>query len=163
MDKIRKFYRWLFKIEEYVGMLLLVSMVLTVILQVLFRYVIGKPLQWTEELSRFLFVWLIMLEIGHCIPTGSHARVEVFVDMMPEKAKKCLCLVMRVLTLLLFIYLIPHAWQMTVAQHKVLSTALQIPFSFVYGSVLLGAILVVLHLVESFLLDIFPEKEGNKI
>lgn len=160
MEKVKKFYHGLFILEKYIGMALLIAMVVAVVLQVVFRYVVGKPLTWTEEASRFLFVWLIMLQVGHCIKEKAHIKVEMFVDLMPRKIQWILDKVMKVIALVFFLYLIPYAFQLTVAQHKILSTALQIPYSYIYGTVGIGSILVVLHIIESLLFDTFPKKEG---
>lgn len=44
MKAVKKFFRGLFVVEKYVGMALLIGMVVSVVLQVLSRYVVGKPL-----------------------------------------------------------------------------------------------------------------------
>lgn len=153
MKAVKKFFRGLFVVEKYVGMALLIGMVVSVVLQVLSRYVVGKPLNWTEEASRFLFIWLIMLMIGHCIPVKAHMKVELFVDLLPQRLQIILTVFMKLATLAFFIYLIPHTWKLALAQHRVRSTALQLPYSYIYGSVTLGSVLAALHMIENLLFD----------
>lgn len=159
MEKIKKLYRGLFIAEEYAGMALLIGMVVSVVLQVVFRYIIGKPLGWTEEASRFFFVWLIMLEIGHCIAVKAHMKVELFVDLFPWKIQLVLMTFMKIATLVFFIYLIPHTWKLAVAQYKIKSTAMQLPYSYIYGSVTMGAVLSALHMIENLLFNTKWKKE----
>ncbi len=48
-------------VTEYVVSVLLVIMVVVVFLQVIFRFVIHASLPWSEELSRYILVWLSFL------------------------------------------------------------------------------------------------------
>ena len=95
MNQIKKFYHGLFRVEEWLGRALLFAMIFVVVIQVFFRYIMHRPLIWTEEASRFLFVWLIMLEMGHCVATKGHVKVELFIDLMSEKWKRRFTTVMR--------------------------------------------------------------------
>lgn len=161
MNSVKKFYHYLSKIEEYLGLFLLVAMIVSVVLQVFSRYIMGKPFVWTEEASRFFFVWLIMFEMGYCIKKRAHIKVELFVDMMPAKVQLALNVIMKVLTMGFFVYLIPYSVQLAMAQHKIISTALQLPYSWIYGSVAIGSVLVLLHLIESLLFDTFPQRKED--
>ncbi|MGI5965975.1 MULTISPECIES: TRAP transporter small permease [Anaerotruncus] len=163
MNQIKKFYHGLFRVEEWLGRALLFAMIFVVVIQVFFRYIMHRPLIWTEEASRFLFVWLIMLEMGHCVATKGHVKVELFIDLMSEKWKRRFTTVMRGLSLLFFLYLIPYSLQMAIAQHKIRSTALNMPYSYIYGMVTVGSVLVVLHIIELFLFDTFRKKEDSTL
>src|SRR5215217_5315414 len=62
--------------------LLLASLVALTIavtfLQVLFRYVLGSSLTWSEELSRYVFVWIIFIGVSVATRRGEHILVDVF-------------------------------------------------------------------------------------
>ncbi|MEJ2134846.1 MAG: TRAP transporter small permease subunit [Desulfofustis sp.] len=36
-------------------------MVISILLQVFFRYVMNAPLYWSEEIARYAFVWLVFI------------------------------------------------------------------------------------------------------
>jgi C4-dicarboxylate transporter DctM subunit len=67
--------------------LLLVAMVGVSILQVFMRYVLDTPLAWPEELSRWAFLWLVMLGCVTVTRTGSHIRMSMFVHLLPARAR----------------------------------------------------------------------------
>ena len=52
---------------------------------------------------------------------------------------------------------------MAIAQHKIRSTALNMPYSYIYGMVTVGSVLVVLHIIELFLFDTFRKKEDSTL
>ena len=45
-------------VNDAVVVVLFLAMTITVIIQVFFRFVIQSPLRWTEELARYLMIWL---------------------------------------------------------------------------------------------------------
>lgn len=68
-----------------VGAALLLFAVLTIILaQIVARYVIGISMPWSEELSRLLFVWLIMLAAAH----SQHIKVSLVEDWLSGRARR---------------------------------------------------------------------------
>ena len=53
-------------------------LVLVVFFQVIARYVFNQPPAWSEELARYLQVWIILLASPLCIRKGSHLAVDYF-------------------------------------------------------------------------------------
>jgi TRAP-type transport system small permease protein len=74
--------RWL----EVVTSTLLVAMVLVILAQVLFRYVLNLSLAWTEEVGRYLFVWICLLGASLAYRMGQHSGYETVVQALPRKA-----------------------------------------------------------------------------
>lgn len=63
------------------------AMTLIIFLQVISRYVFNSPLVWSEELSRYLFVWISFLAIADAVRTKSHIALSVLTDKMSEDKK----------------------------------------------------------------------------
>ena len=57
------------------------------LLQVASR-LLGAPVPWTEEATRYLFVWMIFLGLAAGFRTVESARVTVFIAMMPEYLRR---------------------------------------------------------------------------
>ncbi len=49
------------KINDAAVVGLFFAMTVTVLIQVFFRFVLQSPLRWTEELARYLMIWLVLL------------------------------------------------------------------------------------------------------
>jgi len=65
--------------------LLLGLIVVIMFAQVLFRYVFNNSLAWSEELIRFLFVWLTFFGGALVIRDKAHIAVEFFIERLPAK------------------------------------------------------------------------------
>ena len=63
-------------------------MTVVVFLQVVFRYVLTQPLHWSEEVARYLFVWLSILGATLGLQKRGHFGLDVFYRMLPDRARR---------------------------------------------------------------------------
>ena len=64
---MKKILHWLDdKLEEFVIVMCLIAMTLIMGIQVFCRYVLGMSLSWSEELTRYLFIWSGFLSVSYC-------------------------------------------------------------------------------------------------
>lgn len=77
-------------VVERVCVALLVILGLDVWLGVLVRYVIPLPLTFTEELARYLMIWMALLAVSSGIVHREHIGVEVIFERMPAWARRWL-------------------------------------------------------------------------
>jgi len=63
------------QVENVLAICLLAAIIVDVLLQVLFRYVLSNPLSWSSEVATYLFAWLTL--IGIAIAQRDHAHIEV--------------------------------------------------------------------------------------
>jgi TRAP-type C4-dicarboxylate transport system permease small subunit len=54
-----------------------------VIYQVAGRYLFGNPPSWTEEMARYLQVWLVLLAAPICLARGMHLSVDYLTPKLP--------------------------------------------------------------------------------
>ena len=65
-EQLKKIYVFFFKYSLEIALVfLLVAMTLTVFSQVIARYIFEAPLSWSEELARFILIWLSMLSAAY--------------------------------------------------------------------------------------------------
>lgn len=69
---------------EFTGGFILVVATLITILQVFFRYVLRIPFIWSEEFSRFLFIWIVWLGAALGVARGKHMVIDFIRDRLPE-------------------------------------------------------------------------------
>ncbi len=76
--------RFLQEAEERLGAVLLILLLAMVLVQI-FSRTVGWTIVWTEESSRFLFIWIILLGVSAGIQHGSHIGTDLFVHLLPRK------------------------------------------------------------------------------
>lgn len=73
--------KFLNNLEEYFCVWTLAIMTLVVFVQVVMRYVFANSLSWSEELARFIFLWLSWVGASYAVRERSHFRVEMLMDL----------------------------------------------------------------------------------
>lgn len=66
---------------------LLTGIVLLTFAQVLFRYVFQTSLAWTEELARFMFIWLAALGAAYAFKKRAHFLLRFLVDKLSVRKR----------------------------------------------------------------------------
>ena len=89
---------------------MLACTVLLTVLQVFFRYVVGDPLSWSEELSRWLFVWTVYLGWPLLISKHKHMRLEFLIGRVDEDKARWLNLFSQVIVAAACWAMMFHGW-----------------------------------------------------
>lgn len=133
--------------------LLLVAMVVIVILQIVFRYVLNDSLSWTEEVSKTMMAWTAFLVAPWAYRVGANVRIELFVDAFPDAMRRFMALALNLLVLWIvavFLYESFGFWQRGQA---VRSDSLPIQVSWFYTVVPVAFTLLLLVAVEQLIRD----------
>lgn len=76
------------KILKILVMLLVGASVIDVSMQVLFRYFLHHPIDWTEQLARYLFLFMCMLGLPVAYRNKGLIAFDLILVRLPEKAQK---------------------------------------------------------------------------
>ncbi|MDP2854846.1 MAG: TRAP transporter small permease subunit [Smithellaceae bacterium] len=162
---MEKFVNSLRGIEYWVTVPLFVLMLVLMIIQVVFRYILEIPLSFSEELCRYLFVCCTFL--GGAIATAERGHIEInftelaivrFIKNPAGQMKAGIFMnIVRDLATILCLSLVAYETYMLVAdQFRMgqVSTAMLMPFWIVTGSMFLGLTLSILHSVALIILNL---------
>lgn len=61
--------------EEWTSAFLVGLMIICLIIQVFIRFIFGSALAWTEELSRYSFIWAVYIGAALCVKRRIHVRI----------------------------------------------------------------------------------------
>lgn len=100
--------------------------------QVFFRYVVNYSLFWSEELMRYLFVWLVMLGIGIGVRQKAHVAVDALNYVLSPASQRWLNVINSVLGLAFFGILIWLGAKLAIKNMHQLSPAMNLPMGLVY-------------------------------
>ncbi len=128
---------------------------------VFMRYVLNYSLTWAEELARYMFIWLVYLGAALCVRRRKHIVMDIVIASMKPGLKKVFSLVNNAIMLAFVLVLAQQGFRMMPILGTQASTALQIPMSFIYAAVPVGAVLMAFYLVLDCILilkDKLPEE-----
>ena len=157
---IKKVDKCLSMIENAVIILGLSAMFLILLAQVIMRYVFSRPLTWSEEAARFIFVYVSFIGISYAYRQKGHIRMEVVVNLFPQAVRRGLEVLINLGTIALFCYMIPFSFRFIGIQAGVKATATHIPMSIVYTALPLGMALSCVRLLISSLRIVWGEEEN---
>ena len=79
------FIKRLNKITEFITMFFLIVMVLLVFVQIISRVIIGSSFSWTEEVARYLMIWVAFLGASFAFQYAAHMSIEVLVKKVNKQ------------------------------------------------------------------------------
>jgi TRAP-type C4-dicarboxylate transport system permease small subunit len=149
-------------LKEYYALILVMASFGVLIAEVFLRYVAGSSMEWTDEISRLLLVWMTFTGIGLVILERKEIFAQVFTQWLSPQAKKNWSRFLDLLVLVFNIFLVIFGLQMTHFSWDIKTESLELPFSYFYVSIPLGAILAVYYLIRRLRTDATGRKKGAK-
>lgn len=136
--------------ERYFCAFLLVVMVLCLALQVFFRFALNAALTWSEELSRFAFIWLVYMGAMLGAKERIHIRVTAPQLLFPAAVRRFLSLLADLIWVIFNLF---FAYQgIKQVQHLLVysytSPSLSWSMAYIYAVVPVGFILMSYRIVE---------------
>lgn len=126
---------------------LFLTMVVAIVWQVVARYVFAAPTVWSEELARFLMVWVTMLGSAYVLENGGHVAVTVFVDILPTPLQHALGWIRDTAVLAMAGGLAWYGYGFAVSGGRRVSTGLGLSMSYAYAAIPIGAVLIAFFLL----------------
>jgi TRAP-type C4-dicarboxylate transport system permease small subunit len=124
------------------------AMVINVLWQVFSRYILTNPSSFTDELARYLMIWVGVLGAAYVAGKGNHVAITYFSEKMsPPNLKKIQVFIN--LTILVFAVLgmfiggVRLVYITLVLEQ--LSPALKIPLGIVYSVIPISGILIIFY------------------
>ena len=128
----------------------LALMSIIIVLQVFFRYVLNNSLSWSEELARYLFIWMIYIGISYGVKLDKHICVDAVYTFMPKGIKRGYAIVAYLLFLAFAVFIVYYGIMvvgMQISSGQV-SPAMGLPMQYVYAAPVVGMILTIIRLIQ---------------
>lgn len=150
------------KVVLVIAGILLVGTVIACALQVLTRHIPSFKVLGMEELARMQFVWLIALGMALAISNGSHMRVDIIVSKIPQKLKKYYDVFLQLVVLIFCIVLLIEGMIKINAVMGQVTPIWQAPYPILYASLVVGAILCIINVLNNVLILISGKEIGEE-
>ena len=158
---MKKFLQKYDKFEEYLLIGTLVFNVLLIFSQILMRTIFNYSLSWTEELSRYIFIWQTWLGTSIALKYKQHIRVEILINFLKKiKNKKKLEVLVNLIWIGFSIFLLYAGILLSKSMiaRNVLSSGMRIPLVFTYSCLPISSLIVLIRLINDSINLIKREK-----
>lgn len=135
---------------------------LLTIYQVFARFILKSPPVWSEEIVRYLMIWIVLLGTAIGLRKGLLISVETVLHFLPKKLKRILQISIVVLNVVFLGFLVKYGFVIMDSLQLTRAGALDIPVSWTYAAIPVGAGLAIINCVVVFLELIFQESEEEQ-
>lgn len=149
------------KTEEIIMVVMLVIMVILVFLQVIMRYVFNNSLTWTEELARYMFIWVSWLGISIGTQRNEHITIDVVVDRFKGKGYIAIMTIADLCTIAILFALAYFGVVLTmqIFDFHTVSTVLKIPMWIIYVCLPISCTLMMIRVIVKMIERIRGKEE----
>lgn len=129
---------------------ILVALVAVTFSQVVFRYVLEASLSWSEELSRFLLMWLAALSTAYAMKTGAHFALHFVVDRTPPAAQRLIGTVVAASASAFLAVFAYQSLRFAIEVHDMLAPATRMSMAVPYSSAFVGSTLTLYYVLVNW-------------
>ena len=119
---------------ESVLCVLMVTIVAVIFAQVVTRYLLQVSLSWSEELARYLLMWLAMLSAAYGFKIKAHFALVFLVNRFPEGVRRALSLAVSILVCVLLFLFVWKAVEITWSVRRQIGPATGLSKAVPYSS-----------------------------
>ncbi|WP_180955185.1 TRAP transporter small permease [Peribacillus deserti] len=160
MAKITRF------LEQLLNIIMAAALAIMVVLvfgNVVLRYFFNSGITWSEEMSRYLFVWLTFLGSIGAYQNKEHLGVDMMVKRLPRHVKRFVLVVSDLLIIFVLVLLLDGSWKMTLMNIDSVTPAVGMPLALVYGTGLVVAVSMAIITINNIYRIIFNKVTDEEL
>jgi TRAP-type C4-dicarboxylate transport system permease small subunit len=156
MNQIRRLLRLLDKACHWFIIMGMMVMTLVLFAQIFSRYALNSGIYWSEELARFIMIWVVYLGAAVVYRENTHISVTALEEALPPKARRRLKLVQKLFSMAfmgMVGWFVLRTLEFAAMQT---SPSMMIPMNRVYLVFPVSSALIIAHLALSIVDDLWP-------
>ncbi len=154
MTSLQRTSRLLNRWIEYLLFGLGFSMAVIVAVQVFFRYVLNQSLFWSEELARFMLVWLTFLGASVAYHRGVHPGIDMLYTRLPAAWQRLTAVFVHLVSIAFFVVMIVYGVQFSYFVRLQISPALYLPKWIIFAIIPVSGVILLMHALAFLLQEI---------
>lgn len=160
MGKYGRIMDTIYSAGQGIAMLCLMACMTLLFVQTALRFCANISLSWAEELCRYLAIWMTFIGAGVGVRKGIHVGFDILKTKLKGKANRILNSILYLTIFGFSFILFAEGFRLTRQSVSQTSSSLGFPMSYVYSSLIVGAVLFILFSLEGIINII---KGGEKI
>ncbi len=143
--------------------LLLATMFLITFWQIVARFIPGDSTVWSEEVARFIFVWIVFLGAASLTRDGEHIRIAALTSRLGPTSGRIVRILSALLIIPFVVFMAWGAYQNMVRQWNTFAPTVDwMRLGYVYLALVLSGIIMLWYLLRNLFLDLFPSIFRNE-
>lgn len=149
MSQSSKFKAVLWNLDTIVASVVLAILIVLTFAGVPFRYLLGAPFTWLEEVQLACMVWIVYAGAGVAFRCGNQVAIELIVDLMPKRIQKIMDIFISIAVVVVLGYLFYQSlgYIGIFMRSRRATPMLKIPYAVIYG---IGPVSFVLMVISYF-------------
>jgi len=136
---------WLRRRADNVAVALIATMFVSFLLQIVFRYVLNRPLGWSEEVTVLCWVWVILWGASFIVADEDEVRFDILYNAVSPNVRRVFTIIAAVTLIVLIALSLPATWRYVVFMKREHSAYLKVPFDYLYSIYLIFAVVCILR------------------
>ena len=136
---------WLRRRADNVAVALIATMFVSFLLQIVFRYVLNRPLGWSEEVTVLCWVWVILWGASFIVADEDEVRFDILYNAVSPNVRRVFTIIAGVALIVLIALSLPATWRYVVFMEREHSAYLKVPFDYLYSIYLIFAVVCILR------------------
>lgn len=151
------------KLEEVFLVILMALAVIIVSAQIVTRFILKTPLPWSEELARYMFIWLVWVGAAFATKERKHIRIDVVVSRLPQIGQKACTIISTIIWIgfTIFMVYISAVLTSSVMTGGQTGTGSGIPMWIPYSAIPVGMALMLFRILQNCYYDLKALKGGK--
>lgn len=125
-------------------------LVMTVLIgwQVIARFIVGESLTFSEEVSRFVMVWLVIVGAAYAAKNGRLMKVDLVEHMLSGRAKTTVIMIAGMLSIVFYLVLVVFGFFIVNAVSYQLTPATEVSMSIPMAALPVGGLLLIINTIH---------------
>jgi TRAP-type C4-dicarboxylate transport system permease small subunit len=142
---VERLRRHLKRGAELFAALLLAGMFGAFLVQIVSRYVIGRPVQWSQEVALIFYLWIVFWACAFIVRERDHIVFDIVYQALPEGGKRWIASLTTLLAGGLLVAGLPGTWDYITFMAIDRTWVLKIRFDWVFAVFLIFMVAVIVR------------------
>ncbi|MGD9015738.1 MAG: TRAP transporter small permease [Desulfobacterales bacterium] len=136
---------WMDRMINWALAVLMAAMVVVIAAQVWYRFVLNDPLSWSEELGRYLFVWISFMGAAAGVRYQVHLGIDLLQKVLPPNAYRIMVILMNVIIQVFLVTVIYWGFKILGIIRFQTSASMNVSMLYPYLAVPVGCIFMLIN------------------
>ena len=134
------------------GVIVLVAAITVIVaLGVFFRFVLNNSLPWTEEVAKFVMVWLAFIGAPVVLKEGGHIAIDFIPARLPARIGHTLLMLIQIVVMVVLAVLVYQGWALAWNALPQVAATVEVSLFYIFLAVPIGSALMLTVALELML------------